>query len=424
MPLYLLIAWRFLKGAQQEKYISLMVKICFIGIFIGTCALALVLSIMTGFEQATHDKIKGIHADGIIRANNKILNYKYIKTIIEKEFKDSVKAISPSNTKQVLIYNPKSDAAGNLVALKGIDPASINSISTIATTIIEPKKYSSSSKLFSELFNENNIVIGSNLAKNLGLNIGDNIDLLFSESAGVEKNKIVLDSYNAIISGIFKTGIEEIDDQVIFCSLDLLEKIFGTKNITEIGFSLYPKNLKYFTYPKVSEQAIINKLRKRFSQLEIQSWKDLYPTLVAALILEKYALSIVLALIVLVASMNMISLISMYITQKRRSIAILKTVGMPDNNIRAIFIILGMSIATTASICGLIMAYCIAFFLQNYPLIKLPDIYYVTYLPVSLDLNLFFIVLLINLILSFIASWIPAEKIRKLSIAHMLKSEE
>ena len=154
------------------------------------------------------------------------------------------------------------------------------------------------------------------------------------------------------------------------------------------------------------------------------SWEELYPSLVAALALEKYVLMLILSLITLVASMNMVSLLSMYIHQKLKIFALCIVMGMSTARSSALIIIMGMLIASSASFIGLFAAYLAGIFLQNYPLIKLPDAYYVTELPVELDLNVFLFIGLATLFISFIASWIPARKISMLPISDILRSEE
>ena len=140
--------------------------------------------------------------------------------------------------------------------------------------------------------------------------------------------------------------------------------------------------------------------------------------------LEKYVLMLILSLITLVASMNMVSLLSMYIHQKRKIFALCIVMGMSTARSSALIIIMGMLIASSASFIGLFAAYLAGIFLQNYPLIKLPDAYYVTELPVELDLNVFLFIGLATLFISFIASWIPARKISMLPISDILRSEE
>ena len=103
MPIEFLLAYRFLRGTRHEQYVSFMVKLCFFGIALSTFALALVLSIAHGFEKATYQKLKGIHADGTLKARGKTLYFEKIKQIIETEFKNSVSALSPTDTQQALI---------------------------------------------------------------------------------------------------------------------------------------------------------------------------------------------------------------------------------------------------------------------------------------------------------------------------------
>ncbi len=405
MPIEFLLAYRFLRGTRHEQYVSFMVKLCFFGIALSTFALALVLSIAHGFEKATYQKLKGIHADGTLKAHGKTLCFEKIKYIVETEFKDSVSALSPTDTQQALIS--QEETIGHSVFLKGIDPLTISQISSLEDMLI--KKEPSSS--FVNLFAQDSVLIGSKIAENLGLKVGDSCKLLYASCLEAER----FDSYTVYITGILKTGIEELDEQLIFCSLLLLKRIFPESSITEIGFNFRPK---------IAHKKTVELLKKRFSLLEVTSWEELYPSLVAALALEKYVLMLILSLIALVASMNMVSLLSMYIHQKRKIFALCIVMGMSTVRSSSLIIIMGMLIASSASFIGLFMAYAAGSFLQNYPLIKLPDAYYVTELPVELDLSVFFFIGLATLFISFMASWIPAKKISLLPISHILRSEE
>ncbi len=405
MPIGLLLAYRFLRGTRHEQYVSFMVKLCFFGIALSTFALALVLSIAHGFEKATYKKLKGIHADGTLKARGKTLYFEKIKQIIEAEFKSSVSALSPTDTQQALIA--QEETIGYSLFLKGIDPLTVSQISSLETMLIQKEPGNS----FINLFAQDSVLIGSKIAENLSLKVGDSCKLLFVSCLETEK----FDSYTVYIAGIVKTGIEELDEQLMFCSLDLLKKIFPASSITEIGFNISSK---------AAHKKTIELLKKRFSLLEVVSWEELYPSLVAALTLEKYVLMLILSLITLVASMNMVSLLSMYIHQKRKIFALCIVMGMSTAQSSALIIIMGMLIASSASCLGLVAAYLVGIFLQNYPLIKLPDAYYVTELPVELDLNVFLFIALVTLFISFIASWIPARNISMLPISHILRSEE
>ena len=131
----------------------------------------------------------------------------------------------------------------------------------------------------------------------------------------------------------------------------------------------------------------------------------------------------ILALISLVASMNMISLLFMQIQQKRRDIAIFKAMGMSDNCIRSIFLHLGIGITLSASAIGLGIAALAGYLLEKYPFIELPDVYYVSYLPARMEPEIFFVVFIATMLLGFLATWIPSRRSKQIEIAQVLRQE-
>ncbi|HML19332.1 MAG TPA: FtsX-like permease family protein, partial [Candidatus Dependentiae bacterium] len=217
----------------------------------------------------------------------------------------------------------------------------------------------------------------------------------------------------AIVGGIFKTGIEEFDAGLIFSSTQLYSDMFNPQGADQISLKLSPQT---------DEPALIKKLHDRLG-LEVYSWKDLYPALVSALKLEKYVMFFILALITLVASMNMISLLFMQIIQKRGDIAILKTMGMSNLQVQSIFIFMGFIISCVASLCGLAIAWLIGIIISRFPIITLPDVYYVSHLPIYLDYKVFIIIFTVVMLMSLIATWIPIRKIKNIHIADVLRFE-
>ncbi len=133
---------------------------------------------------------------------------------------------------------------------------------------------------------------------------------------------------------------------------------------------------------------------------------------------------LILLLIILVASSNIISLLFMQITQKRKDIALLLTFGLTPAKVKNIFLALSMTISTIAALSGLFFAYFVGLFLQNYRWIKLPDnIYYTTHLPILIDMDLFLFIFFVVLAISFFASLIPLSKINRTNIATILRNE-
>ena len=404
------LAHRILFSHVYHKSISTMTIICFIGIFIGSFSLALITAIMNGFETAIHTKMQGIHANIIIHSYGNDIDLDVLRTIIRNEFPGII-GLSPTASHHVLLRTDNTSEDTPAVAvIKGIDPESEQLTSSLAHKIIQ--KYPATTS-FSHLFTDNHIIIGKQLARNNNITIGDKLELLFIREGKIHGKKITFDSQPVIISGIFDTGIDEFDSNVVYCSLPFLEKIYPNIMIEQVHASLEPS---------ADENKIIQKLRDRLG-IDVYSWKDLYPSLVASLKLEKYVSFFILALILLVASMNIISLLFMQITQKRPIIALLKAMGMSDSAISLLFFIIGMTISIMASVCGLAAALVTSFILQKYPFITLPDTYYITHLPVAMNWYIIGAVFCVVIIFSICATWLPIQRIRSINISRVLRFE-
>lgn len=375
---------------------------------IGSFALALVMAIMTGFEHAVYEKMQGIHAQIIMKSPaNEPLDYTRIQKIFAQEF-PSIQSSSPSSFGNVLLQTEPNNDVSNALLLHAIDPQQEENTTTLGTKIIEPARTT-----LAQSIKDDGILIGASLAASLGLRIGDSISFLFKSSQSTNGRRINFDSHSAKISAIYKTGIDEMDSTMLFCARTFFDQLFPETGITQINIRLKPGN---------NETVIISQLKERFD-LDVFTWKDMYLPLVSALKLETYAMFFVLALILLVASMNIISLLFMQITQKRGDIAILKAMGMADKQIRQIFMFMGFGIAGAAAAIGLISALIVGLLLKNYLLISLPDVYYTTYLPVNLDPAIFATIFVLVMIMTLCATLLPLRNIKNINLASLLRFE-
>lgn len=403
-----LLAWRYIVGTRQNRAIAIMAYISFFGILIGTFSLALTLFIMHGFEKATHEQLQGIHAHVIMRAHGAQLATDKIITVLENEFTDCVEAASPTNNAQIILQSEGNEENTSLVMIRGIDPMLERRTSTLETKITAS---AAAERTLPSILGNNNVLIGERLAHDMNVTIGDSIALIVPEGSSTNTKTVHLERHEARIGGLFATGIDEFDTGLIFCSLDFLQTLLPDSGVTQLNIKLRPH---------VHDATIVNTLRTRFP-LEIYSWKELYPALVSALKLEKYVMVFILALIILVASMNIISLLFMQITQKRGDIAILRAMGM--HAIRPIFLLMSLTITGIAALSGLILAGIVGILLDRYPIITLPDAYYISQLPIALEWHLAAVVFGIVMILGIIAAWIPIRNIHTLNIASVIRFE-
>lgn len=422
-----LLMFHYLFAKHKDSNIAFMTKICFLGISIGTFALMLTLIITNGFEKVIHEKMQGINAPIIISSPGHRLSYDDIRLTLETEYSDLIAGISGTMLKQVIVDHNKQQI---VLFLKGIDPKRESSVTALSEKIIQSWQDSQITQqtTLEELLSDKKILIGYKMAQEHRLEVGQSIMLLIPEPSG--RRRIALSKTKVTIGGIFKVGLEEYDNNLAFASLDWLHETFDEQGVDAITIKLKQPSLpsiyariKNIFMPHNNEQTALAQLKQRLPHLTVNSWKDLYPALVSSLKLEKYVMFFIIALITLVASMNMISLLFMQIQQKRRDIAILKVMGLSSGNISSIFLKLGLTITFLASFCGLTLAFIAGYILENYPYIELPDVYYVSYLPARIDVEIFVVVFAATMLLGFLATWFPARRAQKINIAQVLRHE-
>lgn len=404
LPFFL--AQRILFSNAYTKGISIMTIICFLGIFIGSFSLSTVTAIMHGFEVAIAQKMQSIHADITIDGRGQTLNVTALSRVLNTEFPE-VKSFSPHTNRHALIHTNK-NTQPNVIMITAINPTTEETTTRLAHNI-----YSPSLAHFTSLFDGNSVIIGKQLASKNNLAIGDSFELFFTQEETIKNRKVTFDVQTVTISGLFSTGIDEFDSSVIYCSFDLLEKIFPQADIEKIALSLNSS---------VNEKNVIEKLHARTGLL-IYSWKELYPSLIAAQKLEKYVSFFIIALILLVASMNIMSLLYMHISQKRQTIALLQSMGMTNKTLYTIFFTMSMTISIIASTAGLACSGITHYILKYFPFISLPDSYLVTHLPMALTWNIVFSVFIVVFIFSFLATLVAVRQIHTINISQVLRFE-
>ncbi len=403
---FLLIALRYVQTKHKDAAIATMIRICFAGIGIATCALALVVCVMQGFERATHERMQSIYPDLIIDTQGQAIDFEKIKPILQEPVY-GIAHVSPQRIEQAMLYNC-AYANPTVICLRAIDPEAEQHVTTLATKTITPAK----TPMLAQLIFKNYIFIGYKLAQQLNVALHDTISILYSNDE--PKNlSITFKQAPVHIGGIFKTGIDEFDTNLVFCAPSFFDQLFPERGITQLYLKLQDKNK---VQPCLALQERLH--------VAIYPWQSLYPSLVGALKLEKYAMFFILLLIVVIASMNMLSLIFMFTTQKKREIALLLAFGMPLAHIKLLFISISLYICFFATSTGLLLAYGIGYIIQRYPIITLPDDAYITTtLPIDLDPTIFCIIFFAALGLSCLASLIAIKKIPMKNIAHTLRYE-
>lgn len=343
---------------RKEKFISLISITSIMGIAIGVAALIIVIGVMTGFDRDLREKIVGNYSHITVTGYRPIDAAAY-DTIVKKVSPNPhVRGISPYVQGQALVKDGKRFFA---VGLRGIDPRTEPQVTKL-------KEYITAGSL--DVLDKDSVVIGRELAAYLGAGLGTSV--VIHSPTGKE--------YNLKVAGIFTSGMYDYDLNLVFTDLE------GARQILEVPGVISAVAVK------LDDLYLAPKVRDELAPLlgvdyYLKTWIDQNSNFFAALKLEKFAMFVILFLIILVASFNIISTLVVTVVEKTKDIGIFKALGMPCSSIRKVFMCLGLSIGIIGVLFGTGIGILLCGLLKKYKFITLPpDVYYVTTLPVVIEL--------------------------------------
>jgi len=408
LPYQLFIALRYLKSKKKHRALSVNTAISIGGVAVGVMALLVVLAVMTGFQQDIQKKILGANAHMVIR------NYKGPMSEYDalagrlKDEKD-VAAFSPFVLGQVMVSH-LSRAHG--VFLKGITPEQ----EAKTTELLAHIKDGDVRKLDEE-GDYPGIVIGRELASNLGVFVDDKVNIV-SPMGEIGPMGMLPKVRQFRVVAIFEIGMFEYDSNLVLTGVKAAQDFFGMKKDEITGVQLKLDDI--YKAAQVREHM----QEKLGFPYQVMDWMQMNKNLFSALKLEKFAMFVILVLIILVASFNIISNLIMNVIEKSREIAILKAMGATNRGIMTVFMMQGLFIGLIGTIIGMSGGYGLGFILNRYELIKLPaDVYYLSHLPVMMKLSDFIAVSLSAVIISFLSTLYPAWQAAKLNPVEPLRYE-
>ena len=401
-----LISLRNLRPKKKEGFLKIISIFSFLGIMLGVAILIIVMSVMNGFKTDLTNKILGLNPHIVVQPNSFQIDENFILKVKEKYPKMS---LSKSFTGEGIALN-SNNAKG--VILKGVNKSEKN-ISIFFKNFITHGDFKN--------FDASDVLIGSELAFNLNLKEGDTLSLMSSAFMSTPLGSLPKQE-NFKIAGIFNTGFLEFDQNIIFLNIEDALSIFD-KEVKDQNIEIYLEEpLKADFYKE--------KLQKLNQNYFIYTWSDLNKTLFSALKVERNVMFIILSLIVVVAAFNIISGLTILIKNKTKEIAILKTLGLSNKSIKKTFFLTGLTIGFFATICGVILGILVSlnveklriFLSKVFKLEIFPsDIYFLDKLPSEINLNSIIIIFIISLIISAIASYLPAKRISKMSTFRALR---
>ncbi len=391
------VSGRYLRTRQKRAFISLITILSVAGVTVGVMALIIVIAVMAGFETDLKQRIMSIRPHLVItKTDGDFVGYRRITQ--ELRPMAGIDTLSPFISTQVVLRT-KSRVAG--AVMKGVTPSEgeISAAHGLDTSLLMP----SAAKNASDSGSLPGIIMGKQLAANLGVQRGNTVHII-SPRGMLSPIGHIPAMIKFQVVDLFESGMYEFDGTLCLVNLSQAQQML--KMPTSVaGIEVRLKNIEHAGQIADKIGAIIG------PGYTIEDWKQLNHNLFSALQLEKTVMFVILALIVLVAAFNIAGSLVMMVMEKKKDIAILKTMGATGRSIARIFVVKGLMIGVMGILLGTISGVGLCTLLDRYQFIHLPaDVYIITTLPVNLKLLDVLLIAVSALIICLVATVYPARQ--------------
>ncbi len=390
---------KYLKYDNKNPFISITAILSFFGVAIGVMVLIVSMSIMNGVSKEFQDKLFTMNYPLSIYPKASDSVSKELLLSLEKKFPDM--GFSPYLSSQVMIQKDQSMSGGLLFGVDFKKEAQINKIYKEA--------------LNNKIQNKFDLIVGSGVKDTVGLNTGDKATLYFSS---LDPNGFGMMPKMKRFTYVnnFKSGLNAYDNAYMFTSIEALQTLLQRDENSYDGIHIYSQN----------PMKDIERIKQELPEFEVGvvGWWQQNGNFFSAMELEKQALFLVLMLIILIASINIISSLLMTVMSRRKEIALLLSMGASEKEVKQIFFRLGAIIGVSGIIFGVILGFIGMYLLTNFDIISLPaDVYGTAKLPISLDILDFILIIVGSLTIVLLSSYYPAHKATKIDILEVLRNE-
>jgi lipoprotein-releasing system permease protein len=389
----LFLAKRFLRSRKESNFISFITFVSIAGIAIGVAALIIAVSVLNGFEKeitekavslSSHIQLTSFKKEGIAGYN------KVIHELNSPEYNFGLTAAHPYVQKEAVIkFKDRTEG----IIIKGV--RNEDNIFQQQRKIIK-----GSGELGSIDSTTSKIIIGNKLANKLNINVDDKIFIIATVGIPSAVNTPAIKPFK--VTGIYESGLKEYDDVLLYTDLNDAQKLFAMGPYIT-GIELFLNDIS-----KIRKVTAEIKAKIDYPNNNARNVFQLYKGLFTWVELQKEPIPIVLGLIIIVAAINIIGFLLMLVLEKTETIGILKSLGATNFDIVKLFFIQGMFISIAGIILGNVLGFGLCLLQIEYDLIKIPEIYYMSKVPIVIDWNIGITITVIAVVLSVIVTVIPS----------------
>jgi lipoprotein-releasing system permease protein len=414
-PYELFIGLRYLRAKRRHRTVSLNTFISIGGVTLGVAALIATLAVMTGFKEDLRDKILGTNAHVIVTHQLSEPFSDYLTILPKVEETPDVTAAAPFTLNQVLL-SVQDSVQG--VVLRGIDPARESGVTDLGKNLVQGVLEDLTRPQLSDRPDgkpQPGIILGKELASRLGTFMGDTVQVVSPISRQMGPTGIIPKIRHFTVVGLFESGMYEYDSGLAFVSIRTAQDFF---NLGDAVTGIQVKVRDIFQSDRVA-RAIEERLGFPYWA---RDWMQMNRNLFSALKLEKIVMFIILVLIILVASFNIVSTLTMIVVEKSREIAILKAMGATQRSVMWIFMVDGLIIGLVGIAIGIPLGYFACWVIGTFYTLD-TTIYYISHIPVRIKLFDVVSVSIAAVLISFLATLYPSRRAARLNPSEALRYE-
>jgi lipoprotein-releasing system permease protein len=397
LPVSLFIGLRYSQSRKGNAFISFITLFSVAGIFLGVMALTIVSSVMNGFEGELKKRILGVIPHLLVTTSAEHADA-WQHSVLQQP---GVLQVSPFLQTEALVQSPRQLTG---VLLQGVTMDALPAFMQQALIVGSWQQFASQRYA---------VVLGRGLAEQLEVSVGDKLRFMLPQAGSYTPMGWVPRQRLFTVSGILDSG-SDVDKLIAVTALDDLSRLLSTG----------PQQQQWritlaepFAAPQFAQQIAVD------SSLQVQDWRQSHGKLFAAVAMEKAMMWLMLLLIVAVAAFNIVSALVMMVTDKQAEIAILKTLGMSDNQLFNVFAVQGLSNGVAGAAGGVLAGVLLCW--QLNPLLALLGLQLAPgiVLPIDIQFDQLLFILLSAIALTVLAVWYPARRAVSINPADILRDE-